>query len=550
MSRIKRGLKKAWRERIRTVSPSVHRETYWLGDGWRAFARIGMMRFLAWCAMMPPFPQSWHIAAIFATVVAFLGAVHLTQRGQAEGLLSLYGGGDRDLLGPTRHWHWRRLLWGAADAAVVLGAWGLMDRIPWWAVALGIPTYAAACVISPRVLVAVVPETLLLWLARSAVVFAILLAVAIGQVKGLKSWSEPVFWVLGLASPSGWVVLMLHGLLAGKVLLWGVVPLLIAAGFAARSFARTQDRSLLEWANGAGWEAMRELPTGGIDPDEADFGIPAQEDVVPGSSLSGTPDVGGALKGFRNLGLPDIPLGKKPMHPPPWKKAAWTAGILLVLAVLARPEFVALGTLRLLALGVGIIIAYVLWLPVLGVPAWLWYAPISRNRFSSLCGLFPVSFRSVVGSLMRQDARVAARVLPGLTGLTFLVFQIAFSPPVWVALGGAGIVGVAALLLLPLRWFRLTIWPLAHKPFRPARIGHGALITLMAVLFLLEAVMLVIAAFLAFGEVSYSPDRYWMAVFVPILGSVNALAAMAGVWFGLRAYERVRYDLVKLPPKS
>jgi len=332
---------------------------------------------------------------------------------------------------------------------------------------------------------------------------------------------------------------MLRGLLDQRHLLWGFVPLLAASVWAARSFARTQDRQFLA-----------RLTDGCREPD---WGTAARDEAPEPPQIEETEKIAAplreALQNARRLDLLDLPAGKPPASIS-WKKAVWLAAIFLGLAILARPEFSALAEFRFLAFGFCVAFCYATALPLLGLPEWLWNAPVSLQRIASLCALFPIPFRKVIGDQMRRDVRVALRVLPGLTVLTALAFQIAFSPPVVVAIGAALVLSFLVLLLLPLRWLRLALWALSNKPFRITRMGHGVLVAIVVCLFLLEAVFVTVAAYLVFGDLDLSAARYRTALLVAIPALLNGLLALAGTELTVRAYERARYDLVRERPKS
>lgn len=547
MKGLEQRLARRWRDRIEAASVTPRRGPGFLREWRHQFGGAGVFRLLGWGLALTPAPASWQLFAVIVTARALADAWQLLQRGQTEWLLSLYGGTDDDLLEPTRRMQVQRACWAAIDAAVVLGIWWFQARVPGWTLLLGVPAFTLGVMIGPRLLAAVIPPALWRLLVPLGPFTLILLGVLLANSVLPPSLAEGVFVVAGWTSPAGWVVVMLRGLLEGRTALVGLPILLGVGAILARGFARRQDGSLVDEVTGGNEEpALRDshkMPLPEVSPPS-----PAVADAAGRASVRmNEAEAGEVWLEFRERDLLDLPRGGLQSEPL-MKKVVWTIVVLLGLAVLNRPEFEALGVYRHLILGIVVGVAFASWIPLLGTPAWLWHCIISSGRACSAFALFPVSLRNVMKRQAVRDLRQSGIAFPGLALLLFFVLEIAFTPPWLDAAVCAVTASVTVFTFLPLRWFRLTLWAQSNKPFRLPRIILGAAIVVMAIVFLLQIVLLIVLFYMLFGGV-LEPKSLALPMAIPVLvlGLVNALAGLAGAAVSVRAFERGRYDLIKVP---
>lgn len=245
MGRFEQSLTKHWRKRVAETRLRPRQGTGLLQKLWLAFVHAGYFRIFLWGAAASGTAARWEIAALAATMQALFQTCELLGRGYQEFQLSIYGASDAALLEPTRRAQRKRIILAVVDAVAILGIWWLGGKVPAWTLIMGVPAFALAVFIGPRLLGAIIPSKCVpLVVATTFLGFPLMVFIS---AKGILSrdLADAIFLIAGSLSPAGWVVVMLRGLLEGRIILLGGLLLLAAGYFLARTFARAQDEMLV-----------------------------------------------------------------------------------------------------------------------------------------------------------------------------------------------------------------------------------------------------------------------------------------------------------------
>jgi len=544
MGRFEQSLTKHWRSRVAEARLRPRQGTGLLQKLWLAFVHAGYFRILLWGAAASGTAARWEIAALLATMQALFQTCELLGRGYKEFQLSIYGASDAALLEPTRRAQRKRIILAVVDAVAILGIWLLGGKIPAWTLIMGVPAFAFAVFIGPRLLAAIIPSKCVpLVVATTFLGFPLMVFIS---AKGILSrdLTDAIFLIAGSLSPAGWVVVMLRGLLEGRIILLGGLLLLATGYFLARTFAQSQDEKLVGLVTEGDVEKYIETA------EAAREGMEPLVENDPSERLS-APIGPGLKETFLATGqtdLLDLP-GSSAPRGGYRKKAIWTAAIVLGIATFGRPEFLG-GTTSHLLLGFSLLFTYWTWLPF-GLPAWFQPARIATNRVCPKFAVFPISLRSLLAGQIKRDLQQAVKALPLLTLLTFGAVQIAISPDWTASLSFAATTSLAAFLFLPLRWFRLARGFQSQQPFRLSFLLNVGMIIVMGILFSLQIVVMIFSVGVGLSGIS---DNFgsWHALAGLFLGisAINAMAGFIGLWIGIRAFEGERYDVVRNPPKD
>lgn len=536
--RLSSRLKRAWRKFLASESKEKKKSRP-KPPGPAPLANVNMAflgRVIAWGCALAPYPKSWILCVLFASLSTLYRASQLKGPGHEEALIEFYGASDSTILHLSRRRLRRQAAWSCLDALFVLGLWCLLGVIPSWMFFVGVPLYVIASAVGTRVLAYVIPTTIL---GLTVVLGYILLFVVI--IVGFQGWfdwnlADTPALLLSCLTPSGWILLMMRAVLSGHSYILCLPLLLLAVSLARFRWIRDRQESQLLHFIGRN-ETLVFSGTDFYDAEEDD----ASEAVVPGNSRQYFQSQLASLK--------DRSLLHYPQEQP--KELSWThralfMQIILVCAVLVRWGEPWLGTFRFFLFAGALAITALYLLPILGVPAWFSQVYLSGNRVASTFILFSVPFRKLLKESFKSDLQKVSKVLPLFFAFIAAAFWIAFPVSLTSSIAVSLLIVLMLALKLPLLWFHVTMYPLSSKPFRKGNVFRGFLMLCMMVLFLLEiGIAGFFIAFACENNVSYSAGFTCLGH-----GVLNAALGMLGVQLGLSAYEKLKIDVITTPKQN
>jgi hypothetical protein len=561
--RLERRFNARWRRRVRTLPnwlrPSL-RERLDLALPRRAVVLGVVLRVFGWAVALVPGPAGGLLLVAYALAMTTRHAFLLGGRGTEEMILSTLGASDELILRLSRRWITSRILLTTLDVAVFLGIWAVMGRIPIWAWAMAIPLTALTTWIGMFLMLSFLPRQVLrvVPVGTLAILYG---GCAIGRAMGISSEALiPVVWFVGALSPLGWILLLVENVTTGAALLWLVIPVVAALAWHAVHLARWH--TALIFARIGPFHDIEpvaeedESEEENEDDEEEDSSPQEQEEepepgvVAAGESEAASDEVeegsfAGELATFRCRNLVD--------YFDPREKPAFRAkpAILIVLSVLAAAAWMRMGAgapnlLQLLPLPLALVFAVVYWLPLFGIHPWLANVILTINRPCSIFTFYPISLRSLLKGIARRDIGAGLRAAPFLFLLGTAALMIARSLDLPTAGALSGVLTLAVLLMIPLKWAHLADGALAKQPAGLYSIARGILGLTMMIFFIFELLLLMLALALELpfrGLVGIAGAGF-------LLGAVNAILAMLFRALTISAFERSKWDLVKPLPRK
>lgn len=543
--RVVRRLTKYWKAELRKDPAALHgAKTLPKGPRQQGESPVLQVvgRLVIWMAAFVSFPQGLAFFAIVSAAVTIWRASIETNRGPQEMVLNLYGGADRDLVSFFRM-AMRRTAWlSALDAAVVFGLWCFLGRMPAWVAVLGVPCYVAGSVAGVVLLAALVPRPVL---AVGSFVGYMAVPLCVPFLSGGKMPADValnVMWLSGALVPAGWVLLMVHELLAGKYLLAGVVPLLGAAVWLGLGMARGLERRLFQHIfNNEPVESGPEFP-------ESDDGTSGDQEFPMGDQAGEdtgerAPAFREALETMRRRHFMDYGW-ETPAVPVLTTRVMRMVLVCFFFAVLIRFQ-APIGAMLGFLFGGSLMLVLASVMDVRGAVAWAANIQISTNQITPLYALYPVSLRKVLATTIRRDL---SRVLRGLpTGFLIAIGAFAIAAPFNYpgTLCCAVVVTLFVLLKFPLRWCHIVNGRAALASMPGGLFLKWTFLIVVVVIGLIEVVGAIVLCYLVFEMQGLQPaGLLFGAAALVVAGMANAALGLAGALFGLWAYESGRVDVV------